>query len=369
MAAVRRAVENASVRALAGACTVAGGVALSSALYMRQKLNRDHPVFTAAAEQLTHSNAVRQRLGGGALSTSGVVGGYIDIMGGTVELRIPLSTGSTKTYARVEAEAEWLVKDYKGPVDAEPTPPEKKVSTRWLLRHLELEPRHSGESPLVLYSVDACKPPSKWAPSREKSALPDALINLFPNVATVLSDSDSQKFFVCLALVLAGNGLAFAFMHNRARRYERAQQLLELLRLPLRETEVRLRADAMRIAERSVEPKALQPGKNGGLFGWQTPGEIVALAPVMSPRSQYDMLLRAKRRADNRWELTHVSLLNPQETSLVLTSNGPSSDSAGTAQLRISELIAQSTSLPVDLGGPPQPLSPEFGKLASSRHT
>ena len=73
-------------------------------------------------------------------------------------------------------------------------------------------------------------------------------------------------------------------------------QVLELLRLPVDRPAAKLRAYAMRVAERSIEARALQPKQEGGgLYGWQAADTLYALAPVVSPAAAYDLLLAARR--------------------------------------------------------------------------
>lgn len=335
------------MRALTGACTAAGAAVVGCAVAIRQQTHRNHPVFAAACDQLKHSEVVHQLLGGGEVSTRGAVGGYSDIMGGTAVLRIPLSSSSCSgiVYARVEAEAEWVGK----PSEAEdPTPPEHRVHSRWLLRHLEVQPPDLSASPVVLYSIPAKSSPSPWAPSREPSSLPETVRNLLPNLHTMLRDSDTHSFVLTLAIAIAANAGAFAYLHRRARGLERASQVMEMLRLPLNDRAVALRTDAMRIAEQVVEHEQLQPVRDGAMYGWQTQDEMFVIAPVISPNVAHDLLLGARRSCDKKWELTHVSLTNQEETRRVLTGGELASvDNLGAAQMAVMHMIAAAKSLPL----------------------
>lgn len=151
-------------------------------------------------------------------------------------------------------------------------------------------------------------------------------------------------------------------------------QVLELLRLPVDRPAAKLRAAAMRVAERSIEARALQPKQEGGgLYGWQAADTLYALAPVVSPAAAYDLLLAARRdgngerrprsnwsereRASRKfvgvctlgeWELTHVSLAEPAETQVRLTRGGlATGDSLAIAQAAVAEMIGAAESLPL----------------------
>ena len=130
----------------------------------------------------------------------------------------------------------------------------------------------------------------------------------------------------------------------------------------------------MRVAERSIEARALQPKQEGGgLYGWQAADTLYALAPVVSPAAAYDLLLAARRdgngerrprsnwsereRASRKfvgvctlgeWELTHVSLAEPAETQVRLTRGGlATGDSLAIAQAAVAEMIGAAESLPL----------------------
>jgi hypothetical protein len=337
-----------SVRALTGACTAAGAVVVGCTVVIRQQTNRNHPVFVAACDQLKQSEVVHHLLGGAEVSTRGAVGGYSDIMGGTAVFRIPLSSSSSSQiiYARVEAEAEWVGKPSQG---EDPTPPEQKVHSRWLLRHLEVQPPDLSTSPVVLYSIPAKSLPSPWAPSREPSSVPETLRNLFPNMHTMLRDSDTHRFVLALAIAIAANASAFAYLHRRARSLERASQVMQMLRLPLNDQTLALRTEAMRVAEQVVEYEQLQPVRDGGMYGWQTQDEMFVIAPVISPNMAHDLLLAARRLSDKKWELTHVSLTNQEETRRMLTGGElASTDNLVAAQRAVVDMISAAQSLPLE---------------------
>mmetsp|Transcript_41918 Transcript_41918/g.134759 ORF Transcript_41918/g.134759 Transcript_41918/m.134759 type:complete len:378 (+) Transcript_41918:101-1234(+) len=348
-------VENTSLRGLAGSCALAGAGVVVSGLVMRQRMLREHPICQTACDQLERSEEVRRWLGAGEVSTGGVVGGYVDIQEGTAAFRIPLgrSADGGAAYARVEAEAEWL--RVPGAASASGPPVEERASARWLLRHLELEPPqgggggHGGQPPLVLYSLEASVPESKWAPSREPSAIPSAVRNLLPNTQALLGDSEAHRFVLTLATAVMANAVAFTYLHRRARGLERVGRVLELLRLPVDRPAAKLRAAAMRVAERSIEARALQPKQEGGgLYGWQAADTLYALAPVVSPAAAYDLLLAARRDGNGEWELTHVSLAEPAETQVRLTRGGlATGDSLAIAQAAVAEMIGAAESLPL----------------------
>jgi hypothetical protein len=172
--------------------------------------------------------------------------------------------------------------------------------------------------------------------------------NLFPNMHTMARDSDTHSFVLTLAIAIAANAGAFSYLHRRARGLERASQVLQMLRLPLNDRTLALRTDAMRVAERAVEHEQLQPVRDGGMYGWQTQDEMRAIAPVISPNAAHDLLLGARRVHDNKWELTHVSLTNQEETRRVLTRGElGSTDDLSAAQIAVSDMIAAAKSLPL----------------------
>ena len=241
--------------------------------------------------------------------------------------------------------AEWLGKP---PEEVTATPPEVKVHSRWLLRHLELEPHACNEQPVVLYSISAHAPPSKWAPSRESSALPEPLRNLLPNMQTLVADNDTHRFVLTLGIAIAANAFAFAYLHRRARGIERSSQVMEMIRLPVNEALLRLRNDGMRVAEQVADRNQLQPMPNSGIYGRETPNELYAIVPVVSPSSAYDMLLSARRSQGDSWKLTHVSLTHQDETKMALTQGELArTDDRDAAQVAVSNMIAAAKSLPL----------------------
>jgi len=362
----KRFIDGSSVRKLAGYCTVAGVGVVGAATMVRQRGQRTHPVCESACDQLSKSDFVRQMLGGGEVSTEGIVGGYQDPVGGTVAFRIPLSssTSSVTRYARVEAEAEWVGREGE---DIEPTSQAVKVHSRWLLRHLEIESLRPGEPPEVIYSLPAQVAASKWAPSRERTMLPEWLRNLFPNMGVLVRDQEAHRFMGTFCFAILINAAAFAYLNRRVQGLERSAAVMEILRLPLTEAANKLRTDAMRIAEQTIEKRALQPAKDGGIYGWQAQGEMFLVAPVMSPDSVHDLLISAKKKLNNSWELTHVSLCFHQETQEALTKGELAfSDNLGAAQAAVSELVANAKSLPIQPLAAKKP-APTWGQAAAKK--
>lgn len=405
-------VENTSLRGLAGSCALAGAGVVVSGLVMRQRMLREHPICQTACDQLERSEEVRRWLGAGEVSTGGVVGGYVDIQEGTAAFRIPLgrSADGGAAYARVEAEAEWL--RVPGAASASGPPVEERASARWLLRHLELEPPqgggggHGGQPPLVLYSLEASVPESKWAPSREPSAIPSAVRNLLPNTQALLGDSEAHRFVLTLATAVMANAVAFTYLHRRARGLERVGRARSFLahnqsrmrhqtraavtgalpaRPPAARAGARVAAAASRPPRRQVARGrdarrralhrsarfAAQAGGRGALR-LAGGGHALCARPRRLAggglRPAAGCTARRQRRAAatlklvregarlpkvcgrvlGEWELTHVSLAEPAETQVRLTRGGlATGDSLAIAQAAVAEMIGAAESLPL----------------------
>ena len=93
------------VAAVVGSFTSA---CFGAGLCYRQHLLRSHPVFMAAEQQCTQATAVHEFLGGAAVSTRGIAGGYVDVANCTAILTMPVTVeGGRAGHARGSKAAAW----------------------------------------------------------------------------------------------------------------------------------------------------------------------------------------------------------------------------------------------------------------------
>lgn len=341
---------------------LAGGLAcgmVGTGLYARQNLLQGHQVCLAATEQLRGAESVRRALGGEGARREGPVGGYVDALGGTAVLTLTLrgADGASSGTARVEAETEWVSAGR-----AEPEPGEA-ATARWLLRHLEFEPREPARGPAeVLYSVPAKRPPSAWAPSREPSGwLPDAVRPLLPEPQGLIESVEGRRLFGTFAFGVTLHVLAFSIFRGRVRRVQRTGRAMELLalratpeQLPPAELKA-LRAEALdsavakRASERGLRPSSeaffgcMRAAGADGQEQQQQQLDLYVAAegpkPDKAGTQRLDVLIRAVRSgARAKWQLVHVSVHDPQHKEARLSE--AAADDAEAARAAFVELVS-----------------------------
>ena len=296
-----------SLRQLAG-FGVAGATAIvGGALGMRQLHLRNSPVVDAATQQLRSADAVRELLGSAVASTSGVLGGYTDPVGGTACITMPVvSEGGVRAIARVEAEAEWLVKRAHAEARGE-TPVEhpKGETCRWLLRHLEIEldcPKPAdgtsssgSNATTVLYSLPPNAKLSSWAPSREPSALPRWLRALLPEPSAVTENEASPRLLVVGAFAIAAHAFVFGRLHRRMINEKMLRRAETMLTLPESSTHEALAQRAFEIAAEAAGTERITSyvrSSGAPLYGHATASKVRAFTSL---RSQQEFYFQAER--------------------------------------------------------------------------
>lgn len=346
-----------------GAATIIGG-----ALAYRQRHLHQSPIVEAAVQQLRSADAVRELLGASISSTSGILGGYTDPVGGTAVLTIPiLASNGARAVARVEAEAEWVQLQAEAEARGKKEDPAaalmKDENCRWLLRHLEVEPADASVasrdavtgSNLVLYSMPARVQLSSWAPSRQPSPLPRWLRALLPEPSAVRQSDALPNLLIAAGFAALAHSIAFYALHRKMG-MERAMRHAERV-LALRETRSlhALRSRALEIARE----QAMAGGSgntpvpvlaNGaGIYGHASANSVVGLTALNDKR---EMLFRAERTSGGgsgggreAWLLTHIAL---EHTSLFSGSFARLGPEANAEQL-IDAILAVQTR-PIDMG-------------------
>lgn len=296
-----------SLRQLVG-IGAGGGVALiGGALYYRQKHLQNSPVVEGAVQQLLAAEAVRGLLGSPVASTTGVLGGYTDPVGGTACITLPVvSEGGVRAVARVEAEAEWLVMqaqaEARGEVQTEQ--PVKRETCRWLLRHLEIEletpsSSHGVSAPAVtvLYSLPANAPLLSWAPEREPSLwAPRWLSALFPNPQAALQAEVAPRLILTGFVAVFAHAIVFARLHKRMITEKMLQRAETLLTLPETPTHNVLANRAFDLAAQAVGPDgARQIVRHAGapLYGHSDGTRVLAFTSL---RKEKEFFFRAERQ-------------------------------------------------------------------------
>ena len=285
---------------------VAGSVAIvGGALALRQQHLRSSPVVAAAEQQLCAAEAVRGLLGSSVASTSGVVGGYTDPVGGTACITLPVvSEGGVRAVARVEAEAEWLVAQAQADARGEPPPSIAKAeSCRWLLRHLELEleapPSAANASAdgraLTLYSLPRNAPLSSWAPSREPSSLPRWLRALLPEPSAVAQAEVTPRLFFVGAAAISAHAVVFVLLHRKMATEQMLRRAETMLTLPETSAHVALTGRAFEIAADAAGPelaKRIVRSEGAPLYGHADAKRVLAFTSL---RNQHELFFKAER--------------------------------------------------------------------------
>ena len=342
------AVDRATVLRLTGACALAGGTIGGAGMWLRQRSFREHTVFKAACEQLQDAAAVRELLGEGPVSTAWTVGGYFDSLGGTTVFEISLTgAGGAKAIARVEAEAEWV--GAHGGATVTSSAMEQKYASRWLLRHLELQPEARRESPIVLYSTPPIMPLPPFAPSREPRWLPHSIGGLFPNLK---GDTFAYQLMIGGAIVLTAQAMLYArFRYNdgAARAAERVQ---ELMAVHGGEALAAIRAEAIRAVSAGVK---MAPAEKAKFYGRVSTEYVAALTPIVhanaSRPTPRDLLFAAEKSAGGKggWRLTHASLsdLRTKTNKLAPLAHLPDDEAAEGARDAVEQMVAEAGSVAI----------------------
>ena len=324
-----------SLRGLAGIGVAGTASIIGGALCLRQVHLRSSPVVEAAEQQLRAADAVRVLLGSAVVSTSGVVGGYTDPVGGTACVTLPIvSEGGVRAVARVEAEAEWVVAQAHAEARGE-TPPEptKAETCRWLLRHLEVELEAPNSAPnasasstaLTLYSLPKNTPLSAWAPSRAPSALPRWLRALLPEPSAVAQADNTPRLIAVGAMAISAHLLVFVMLHRRMITEQMLRRAETMLTLPETPTHAALADRAFELATSAVGPEAakrLMRSAGAPLYGHSDGKRVLAFTSLKTQQefffkaerffpaapSQSQRARGAQQPSKEEWTLTHVAV-------------------------------------------------------------
>ena len=330
--------EGASLKALAAGGASLAGVLAGGGLWYRQELLKHHPISAFAAAQLCASKDVQQLFESETVSTTGFIGGYVDMNSRTAVLTLPVHSANGKGVARVEAEATVVRAD------------EARTSLdfifgpdplRWTLRHLEVVKDSPVATPArVLYSLPAHHPLPAWAPGRELSALRSLLSR---EAQALLPADNSLVGFVSFHVL----GLAVIVGWLRLRvRTERAHKALEaLILLPPEPWLLRLRLSALEAETARAPPTTSMlnaPPKitctnddfyGGPLVGGSFGKEVAAYTRVSSHMGEVDLLMHARRRGRGsvEWELVNACTADPRDTEAVLAGANDDPEAARSA--------------------------------------
>lgn len=321
-----------SLRGLAGIGVAGTTSIIGGALVLRQVHLRSSPVVEAAEQQLRAADAVRELLGSAVVSTSGVVGGYTDPVGGTACITLPIvSEGGVRGVARVEAEAEWVIAQAHAEARGE-TPPEatKAETCRWLLRHLEVEleapnsASNASSSALTLYSLPKNTPLSAWAPSRAPSVLPRWLRSLLPEPTAVAQADNTPRLIAVGVMAISAHILVFVMLHRRMITEQMLRRAETMLTLPETPTHDALAGRAFEIATSAMGPEAakrLMRSAGAPLYGHSDDKRVLAFTSLKSqqefffkaerfvpPTTAQSQRARAQQPNKEEWTLTHVAV-------------------------------------------------------------
>lgn len=294
-----------SIKELAMFGATGGAVLVGSSLALRQYHLRNSPVVTAAEQQLHAAEAVRGLLGSTVVSTSGVVGGYTDPVGGTACITLPvISEGGIRAVARVEAEAEWLVAQAQAEARGEALPPAPKPENcRWLLRHLEIELEapstavNSDGHALTLYSLPRNAPLSPWAPSRAPSVLPRWLRALLPEPSAVAQAEAAPRLVACGFIVFTAHAVAFSRLHRKMVTEQMLRRAETVLALPDSPIHAALATRAVELAAESAGPdvgQRLVRSAGAPVYGHANSKRVLAF---LSLRDDQELFFKAERSA------------------------------------------------------------------------
>jgi hypothetical protein len=298
---------------------VGGGVSIvGGALALRQQHLHSHPVVEATAQQLRAAQAVEKLLGSAVASTSGVLGGYTDPIGGTACITIPVvSQGGVRAIARVEAEAEWLVQRAQAEARGEePAAPTKGETCRWLLRHLEIEradTHATGETPTVLYSLPPNAPLSPWAPSRSPSASPRWLRALLPEPQGVVQSELTPRLILVGACTVALHAIVFGVLHKKMLNEKMLRRAETMLTLPETPAHTALATRAMELVAEVAPDGARKMVRHAGapLYGHATSARVMAFTSLTNQQELFFSAERSATQASSRVRSQHAR--SPQQ--------------------------------------------------------
>ena len=314
--------ENAGWRtaALGGASLV--GLLGGGSLYVRQRTLQQHPLQAAAAAQLRSSPEVQRLMESEAVSTDGFVGGYVDMIGGTAVLLLPLHTqAGAKGHARLEAEAQRA--EEESPLGFALGADEY----RWSLRHLEVTKVLPALAPTqVLFDAPAERELPAYAPAREP-ALPRSLL---PREAQMLLPVD-LTLMRWATIHLLTIGLVARWVSRHVARQRAATALEALIHVPADPSLLELRASALRVIAEETAPASGSileaPAKiivnTDDFYGGVLEGrELAAYNRVTSPTGTVDLFMHATRRSEKGgmtgWRLLSSSIVDTRETDEML---------------------------------------------------
>lgn len=301
---MRRSLRQLGGLGVAGSMAIIGG-----AIGLRQRHLRTTPVVIAAEQQIKAADSVRALLGSAVASTSGVVGGYTDPVGGTACITLPvMSETGVRAVARVEAEAEWLVVSAQAEARGEAPPaPAKSESCRWLLRHLEVEleapPAAANASAsahaITLYSLPRNAALSPWAPSREPSAMPRWLRALLPEPSAVAQAEATPRLLFVGAAAVSAHALVFARLHRRMITEQMLRRAESMLNLPETAGGVHdaLARRAFELAIEASGPEGAQRvvrSSGAPLYGHADATRVLAFTSL---KNQSELFFKAERSA------------------------------------------------------------------------
>ena len=328
--------ENAGWRtaALGGASLV--GLLGGGSLYVRQRTLQQHPLHVAATAQLQSSPEVRRLMESDAVSTDGFVGGYVDMIGGTAVLLLPLHAhAGVKGHARIEAEAQRVAADEQSPLGFTLGADEY----RWSLRYLEVTKELPAPAPTqVLLNAPAELELPAYAPAREP-ALPRSLL---PREAQMLLPVD-LTLMRWATIHLLTIGLVARWVSRNVARQRAATALEALIQVPADPSLLELRAAALRViaAEAPVSGSVLEaPAKiivnTDDFYGEVLEGrDLAAYNRVTSPTGTVDLFMHATRRTDKGgttgWRLLSSSIVDTRDTDAILIDAVDDADAARSA--------------------------------------
>lgn len=306
--------------ALSGASLI--GLLGGGSLYVRQRTLQQHPLCAAAAAQLQSSPEVQRLLESETVSTDGIVGGYVDMIGGTAVLLLPLRTqAGAKGHARLEAEAQRVAAEDQSPLGFALGTDEY----RWSLRHLEVTKELPAPAPTqVLFDAPAELELPAYAPAREpappRSLLPREVQMLLPVDLTLMRWATFHLLTI---------GFIARWVSRHVARQRAATALEALIQVPADPSLLEVRASALRAIAAEAVPESGSileaPAKitinTDDFYGDVVEGrDLAAYNRVTSPTGTVDLFIHATRRGEKGgWRLLSSSIVDTRDTDAILT--------------------------------------------------